>query len=575
MKEKINEFKEKISEIEKQISLLSVQKENLIKELSSLSQESNIQPFNASSDSVGQPVALQFSIAEKIKLFHDFFHGRNDVYARLWKSKKTGKVGYSPVCRNEWIRGICKKPQLKCSECPNRELVSIDGNVIYNHLVGKQVIGIYPMLQNETCYFLAIDFDKTSWRDDAFAFKETCLREGIPVSVERSRSGNGAHVWIFFKDEVPAVLARKLGTFLISKTMNRRYQLDMQSYDRLFPNQDTLPQGGFGNLIALPFQKEATRQENSIFIDDNCTPYFDQWGFLSSLEKMSLLDVEKLTKEAAHRGQIIGARMSPTEEKDPPWMLLPSGRKRYKPNISNLPKSIDVVVANRIYIKTDKVPSILLNQLKQLAAFQNPEFYKRQNMRFSTFATPRIICCAEILDGYLALPRGCFEDVNCLLNEHGVQLNIRNESILGEKVNFKFHGSLVKAQKKSLQKILKKNVGIFVAPPGSGKTVVAINVIAMRKTNTLILVHRKPLMEQWRLQLASFLNMDIKEIGRFGSGNNNMMGNVDIAMIQSMERKGVVNDRIAEYGFIVVDECHHIGAVSFERVLAQAKAKYV
>jgi len=575
VKEKISEFKEKISEIEKQISSLSVQKENLIKELSSLSQERNIQPLNPSSDSVGQPVTLQFSTAEKVKLFRAFFHGRNDVYARLWKSKKTGKLGYSPVCKNEWIRGICKKPQLKCSECPNRELVSVDDNVIYNHLAGEYIVGIYPMLQNENCYFLAIDFDKKSWQDDAFAFKETCLQEGIPASIERSRSGNGAHVWIFFKDEVPAFLARRLGTFLISKTMNRRFQLDMQSYDRLFPNQDTLPQGGFGNLIALPLQKEATKQGNSIFIDDSCTPHFDQWGFISSLEKMSLSEVEKITKEASHKSQIIGARMSPTEEKDPPWMLLPSGRKRYKPNIPNLPESISIVVANRIYIKTDKVPSILLNQLKQLAAFQNPEFYKRQNMRFSTFATPRIICCAEILDEYLALPRGCLEDVNCLLKEHGVKLNIGDESTSGEKVNFKFHGSLVKAQKKSLRKILKKRVGIFVAPPGSGKTVVAINAIASRKTNTLILVHRKPLMEQWRLQLASFLNIDTKEIGRFGSGKNNMMGNIDIAMIQSMERKGVVDDRIAEYGFIIVDECHHIGAVSFERVLMQAKAKYV
>lgn len=568
MEQKQNEIKEKISNIEKQITLLNVQKETLVRELSSLTQELN-------SKAIKQSINSKLSPVEKIKVFREFFQGREDVFARFWISKKTGKSGYSPVCQNEWARGVCRKPQMKCSECPNRELVPIDESVIYDHLAGKQVVGIYPMLQNENCYFLAVDFDKTSWQEDVFAFKETCMREEISAAIERSRSGNGGHVWIFFREEVPAVLARKLGTLLISKTMNRRYQLDMQSYDRLFPNQDTLPQGGFGNLIALPFQKEAVQNGNSVFVDDNCVPYTDQWQFLASIEKLSLSDVEKITEKASNRGQIIGARMSPVEEKDPPWMLLPSGRKRYKPNISNLPESIDVVVANRIYIDTNGVPSILLNQLKQLAAFQNPEFYKRQNMRFSTFATPRIICCAEILDGYLALPRGCFEDLNCLLNEHGVQVSLQDKTVVGKRIKLKFHGILAKSQKKSLRKILKKDVGIFVAPPGSGKTVVAINAIARRKTNTLILVHRKPLMEQWRLKLASFLNKDIKEIGRLGSGKDKMTGSIDVAMIQSMERKGIVEDRIADYGFIIVDECHHIGALSFERVLMQAKAKYV
>ncbi|MBI3617852.1 MAG: DEAD/DEAH box helicase family protein [Candidatus Omnitrophica bacterium] len=512
---------------------------------------------------------------DKIALFKTCFRGRGDVYAKLWINNRTGMRGYSPVCKHEWDRVLCRKPSIKCSECPNQGFLLTDEIAIKQHLTGAQVMAIYPMLKNEHCYFLAIDFDKEHWMDDIRAMMRTCSEERIPAAVERSRSGSGGHVWIFFSEEIPAVLARRLGTSIITKTMAKRYQIDMKSYDRLFPNQDTMPKGGFGNLIALPFQKEAMVNGNSLFIDAHGVPYSDQWTFLSSVKKMSHRDVETFIEEASRTGQIIAVRQSPVEENDAPWMRLPSGKRRFKADIRELPEALDVVLANRIYIKTGSGPSLLFNQLKHLAAFQNPEFYRKQKMRFSTHATPRVICCAEIVDGYLSLPRGCLDDMKALLDEYNVRINVEDKRGIGKKVDFVFDGTLNEEQEEALEAILESDVGVFVAPPGTGKTVLAIASIVKRKTNALILVHRKPLMDQWRLQTASFLGIDKKDIGQIGGGRNKSNGVIDIAMFQSMDLADGVDDRIAEYGFVIVDECHHVGAVSFEKVLSQVKAKYV
>lgn len=560
------ELLEKLKAIESQVNSLNEQKRKITAKLNNINKSSFCNSPQASSE---------ISTIEKINLFRSLFKGRNDVYPRFWVSRKTGKSGYNPVCKNEWIPRICQKPIIKCSECANRELLPLDDEVIRKHLIGAHISGIYPILQDETCYFLAVDFDKEGWKDNVFAFKDTCIQEGIPVAIERSRSGNGAHAWIFFEENIPAEVARRMGSFLITKTMSKRYQLSMKSYDRLFPNQDTLPRGGFGNLIALPFQKSAAKIGNTLFIDNNCNPYDDQWQFLSTLKKMSLHDVERFSKETDNTKQIINLRISPTDENDSPWMRLPSGKRRYRPIINNLPEKLEVVIANKIYVKIQGVPSILLNQIKRLAAFQNPEFYKRQNMRLSTFLTPRIISCSEILASYLSIPRGCLDDLSCLINEYGIKLNIEDKRTAGKKSKFKFQGTLTNEQKTISRKILKNDIGVAVAPPGIGKTILAIHTIAKRKTNTLILVHRKPLMEQWRLQLASFLGIGLKDIGQIGSGKNKSTGILDVAMIQSMERKGSVDDRIIDYGFIIVDECHHVSAVSFERVLMQTKAKYI
>lgn len=555
---------ESIQKLDVQITSFNQQKQQLLHELKSI-------PIN-------EPLiaALEdFSLNEKVRLFKALFRGRTDVYAKHWISKKTGRCGYSPVCKNEWAPKICQKAIAKCSDCPHREFMPFDESVILRHLNGNFIAGIYPLLDGDSCYFLAVDFDKDGWQDNIAAFKQTGLEHNIPVAIERSRSGNGAHAWIFFKDKFPALTARRLGSFLLTETMAKRYQLDMKSYDRLFPNQDTLPKGGFGNLIALPLQREAAKLGNSLFIDDNFKPFSKQWEFLASIRKVPVEQGQRLANNAAAEGKVIGVRMSPIEETDPPWLRLPSGKKRYLPVIGSLPNSIELVVANRIYIRTDALPSVLLNQLKRLAAFQNPEFYRRQSLRLSTSLTPRVISCSEIMDGYLSLPRGCLDDICCLLSEYGIKTNIRDERVIGTTKRFRFHGKLIKEQRLLVKKILSGEIGVLSAPPGTGKTVLAIYAIAKRKTSTLILVHRKPLMEQWRKQLSVFLGLSLEKIGQVGGGKDKANGQIDIAMIQSLEDKGSVDDRAANYGFVIVDECHHVGAVSFERVMMAVKAKFV
>ena len=553
-----------IQKLDSEISSLSQQKQQLLRELKSI-------PISERSATISEEITFE----EKVRLFKELFRGRTDVYAKRWISRKTGKSGYSPVCKNEWVPKICQRATIRCSECPNREFLPFDESAVSKHLNGSITAGIYPLLDGDACYFLAADFDKEGWQDNIIAFKQTCSGNNVPVAMERSRSGNGAHAWIFFEDKLPAFTARRLGSFLLTETMSKRYQLDMKSYDRLFPNQDTLPKGGFGNLIALPLQKEAAKFGNSLFIDDDFNPYADQWGLLASIRKMPVNEASRLAENAATEGKIIGVRISPTEETDLPWLRLPSGKKRYLPVIGDLPESVELTVANRVYIKTDILSSVLLNQLKRLAAFQNPEFYRRQSLRLSTSLTPRVICCSEIMDGYLSLPRGCLDDIICVLNEYGIKAEIKDKRVLGVTKRFRFHGELTKEQKPAAKSILFSEIGVLSAPPGTGKTILAIYAIAKRKTNTLILVHRKPLMEQWRKQLSDFLGLDAEKIGQIGGGKDKATGVLDVAMIQSLENKGSVDDRLADYGFVIVDECHHVSAVSFERVMTEAKAKFV
>src|SRR5437867_10387536 len=269
-------------------------------------------------------------------------------------------------------------------------------------------MGVYPLLSDETCWFLAVDFDKAAWKEDVASFAETCRSVGVPVAVERLRSGNGAHAWFFFAAPLPASIARKMGCYLITETMARRHQLSLGSYDRLFPNQDTMPRGGFGNLIALPLQHDARKLGNTVFLDVDLEPFSDQWAYLASLARMETATVEGIAEEAARRGQIIGVRLADTGEDGDtaPWERLPSRKPRRVPVVGLLPKEVGAVLAQRLFVEKAGLPSALLNQIKRLAAFQNPEFYKRQTMRLSTAVTPRVISCAEDLAGYVGLPRG-------------------------------------------------------------------------------------------------------------------------------------------------------------------------
>jgi superfamily II DNA or RNA helicase len=527
------------------------------------------------------PVAAVFPApttpAVKVRLFRALFRGRDDVFPTRFLNRKTGKAGYAPACANKFVRGVCDLPRIKCSECPNQAFTSVDDRVVLDHLRGRHVMGIYPLLEDETCWFLAIDFDKSSWQEDVGAFVETCRAIDVPVAVERSRSGNGAHVWFFFEAPVTASLARKMGCYLLTETMSRRHQLSMGSYDRLFPNQDTMPRGGFGNLIALPLQHEPRQQGNTVFVDTSFQPYDDQWSYLASLSRISPSFVEGLATEATQRGLVIGVRLADLadHEESTPWRRRPSGHSRQVPIPGPLPREVRAVLAQRLFVEKAGLSPPHLNKIKRLAAFQNPEFYKKQSLRLSTAMTPRVIACAEELAQHLVLPRGCLGDLEELFQVHGVELQIEDQRQEGEALQVEFKGELTTVQQAAAEALLQHDIGSFIAPPGVGKTVLGTYLVAKRARSTLVLVHRQPLLDQWVAQLSMFLGLDEKEIGQIGGGKRKPNGRLDVAMIQSLVRQDRVEDLIEMYGHVIVDECHHVPAVSFERVLSEVKARYV
>ncbi len=568
---------QKIAKVEKQLASLKAQQAQAEATLNSLKEQltKTTDKTVLRSSSV---TATALTPEEKVSLFLRFFRGRDDVYPKLWQNQKSGKKGYSPACANEWVRGVCEKPRVKCGECPNQAFLPVSADVILSHLQGRHVIGVYPMLSDETCWFLAADFDKECWREDVLAFAETCRRIGVPYAIERSRSGNGAHVWFFFSNPVAAATARKMGSYLITETMARRHQLSMASYDRLFPNQDTLPNGGFGNLIALPLQYHPRQEGNTVFLDDSLEPLPDQWAFLTSLAPIPAEKVESIAIEATTRGQVTGVQIADTCEDDPdasPWLRSPSRRSKRIPINEPIPHEVQGVLSQRLFIEKAGLPSALINQLKRLAAFQNPEFYKKQNLRLSTALTPRVISCAEDHDKYIGLPRGCLDDVRSLLREHKSLLELEDLRCAGEPVEATFLGELTDAQLQAVTAIDERDNGMVVAPPGFGKTVLGTYLIAERKCSTLVLVHRQPLLEQWRSQIGIFLGRDAKSIGQIGAGKRKLTGQIDVAMIQSLSRKDTVDDIVTEYGQVIIDECHHLPAVSFERILSEVKARYV
>jgi hypothetical protein len=351
----------------------------------------------------------------------------------------------------------------------------------------------------------------------------------------------------------------------------------MASYDRLFPNQDTLPRGGFGNLIALPLQHEARERGNTLFVDDRLVPHADQWAYLASLSRIAPTTVDAIAQEAVARGQVIGLRIAPTgdEENEAPWEAAPSRRPRPLRIEDPLPSEVRAVLAQRIFVEKARLPSAFLNQIKRLAAFQNPEFYKRQKMRLSTAQTPRVVACAEEHSRHVALPRGCVGDLRDLLAEHGVGLRLDDQRFLGESLKARFHGNLTDVQEQAAKVLLADDLGVFVAPPGVGKTVVGTYLAAIRGRSTLVLVHRKPLLDQWVAQLSLFLGLPPKAIGQIGGGKRTPTGHLDVAMLQSLVRDGTVDDIVAAYGHVIVDECHHVPAASFERVMGEVKARYL
>jgi len=518
------------------------------------------------------PEPSRLSTEEKVALFRRLFRGRTDVYPVRWEGKTSGKSGYAPACANEWRAGVCEKPRIRCADCSNRLLIPLSDAVIYKHLAGDHTIGVYPLLEDDSCYFLAIDFDEAEWRDDAQAFMQSCVELGVPAALEISRSGKGAHAWVFFVSRVPARDARRLGTAIISHTCSRTRQLRLESYDRLFPNQDTMPKGGFGNLIALPLQKAPREMGFSVFVDAYLSPYPDQWAFLASIRPMAAHDIEPTVLRATGGVHPLDVTFIDDEDLATPW------KRESTPNrklAGPVPKSLRVTLANLIYFEKAQLPQALANRLIRLAAFRNPEFYKAQAMRMSVWDKPRVIGCAENYPQHIALPRGCLDAALSLLRDNGIACDLNDERFSGTPLAVAFVGTLRIDQETAISALLQHDAGVLCAPTAFGKTVTAAAMIARRGVNTLVLVHRTELLKQWQERLQAFLGVGKGVVGTIGGGKSRPTGKIDIAVMQSLSRQGEVNPLVEDYGQVIVDECHHVGAVSFDAILKRVKARYV
>ena len=663
---------------------------------------------------------------QKIALFRKLFRGRADVYPVRWENN-AGRSGYSLACHNEWKPGVCGKPTTKCSDCHNQSWKSVTDQVIYDHLAGKHAIGVYPLIslsdddtgtelnvsdaqvrptdqstattrtkptkefvrsatdisanrnkpdKLDHCHFLAVDFDEGDWQADAKAFRASCDQFHIPCSIEISRSGNGAHAWIFFSEPVPAKQARNLGSALISHACANYKATDHQpaltSYDRMFPNQDSVtktPQSsatvnidsnksaGFGNLIALPLQKHPRTQGHSVFVDHDFVPYPDQWAYLASITPMSapatdpnintLRDhIDSLMFQAVGNRDALDVGHFSLDAFDPnsPWQKQPlqptlltsstpiamSATNAMNPNakVGDAHATITLTLSNLIYIPKADLSPFLTNRLIRIAAFQNPEYYKAQALGFSVWNKPRIICRADNFPHHIGLPRGCLDAVIELFAQHHIRCEIQDErnpgtplnsnmtdsdsdspatpnkftekdsDNFGSKLIGKFIGNLRPDQTRAVTAMLAHDQGVLCAPTAFGKTVTAAALIAERGVNTLIIVHRKELLKQWQERLCTFLDIDPKRIGIVTSNRQTTSKKapttnrksakvtalatspapatvIDIAMVQSLIKQDEANSVVEQYGHVIVDECHHVSAASFEQTLKAIKAKYV
>ena len=531
-------------------------------------------------------------LQQRKNLFRSLFKGREDVFALRWTSSDGSKSGYMPACSNRWT-SLCDRKKYKCANCPNRQFVSLGDAEIEKHLRGVDewgkpfTIGIYAILTDDTCNFLCTDFDDKScehgYQKDVLAFVGVCKDWSIPYSIERSRSGNGAHVWILFEQSVLASRARRLGNAILTEAMNRDGRMSFKSYDRFFPNQDHLSEGGFGNLVALPLQGLPRKKGNSVFVDDNFEQFPDQWKYLRTVTKLSADAVETLLR--LHVNEPDFGELSKTSEAKP-WET-PVAMNVTK---EDLPTEITVVKSNMLYMPTKGLSSKVINHLKRIASFKNPEFGAKLGMHLSTYNVPRIISCAEVSDEWLALPRGCEEALIEFFEENSVGIKIEDKTNHGHAIDVSFCGTLRPEQEAAVTQLMSYDNGVLSGTTAFGKTVAAIGLMAKRKVNTLILVHNKALAKQWRNKLCEFMTINYtlpdapkkrgrkKEqplIGLLSSDENTLNGNIDIALLQSCMSDNDVKTFVRNYGMVIVDECHHVSASNFEQALKYANAQYV
>ena len=557
----------------------------------------------------GSRILPQKITSNHARRFYSYFWGRTDVYSKRSKNKTTGRAAYYPQCDNFWKMGICPKAsgkKIKCKDCNNRRWTRLESAQIENHLRGlkedaSDVIGIYPLLPDGTCRLLVFDFDNhdsgaedqdysntdNSWIEEVDALREIGKENSIPMLVERSRSGMGAHVWIFFDAPISAALARKFGFSLLNKGAESVNMKSFRFYDRMLPAQDYIEDGGLGNLIALPLQGRALKQGNSAFIDEYWNAYPNQWAALQSVDKLSATKIEELLRQwniptTETSADVITATGN---EDAKPW------ERSKRLHAEDVDGEVSLTISKLLYIKTDNLKPRIQNQIRRMAAFSNPLFFRNRAMGLSNYANPRYIYLGEDDGSYICIPRGLLEELTEKLKAAEIPYIISDKRCIGTSIKAEFTGELRDSQKKAVSALLQYDNGILSAATAFGKTVVCSNLIARRKVNTLILLESSSLIEQWEKSLSEFLTIDeelpeyktktgrVKKrkslIGIIQGAKDTSTGIVDIAMVGSLYKKGEFHPRLSDYGMILVDECHHSASETVSRILREVSAKYV
>ena len=542
------------------------------------------------------------------KVFFSMFWGRTDVYSKRTIKKSTGEVNYYTQCYNFWKNG-CPRisgSKIKCQDCQRQAYKELKKEQIIAHLKGTaedgtDVIGIFPLLTDDTCRFVVFDFDNHEkgaekndfaniddlWRDEVDSLRKICDINGIDALVERSRSGRGAHLWIFFQKPIEAGLVRKFGNALLNKGAESVNLRSFRFYDRMLPMQDHLPAGGVGNLIALPLQGQALKAGNSAFIDEHWNAYPDQWEVLLSKKKLSKEFIENKIKEWSGGSLDIAADCRDIFENDSekPWDKTKHFQKE------DVDEIMMITLSDGVYVNTVNLQPRIQNQIRRMAAFSNPVFYKNQVMGLSNFDNYKYIYLGSDEGGFIKVPRGILENITKECQKAGIAYEIDDKRSEGHPIHVEFTGELKESQIPAVEKLMQNDNGILNAATAFGKTVVCCNVIAKRQVNTLILLQSSALMEQWQEALTKFLHIDEElpeyetptgrkkrrksVIGKLQGAHDSTTGIIDIAMAGSVCRNGEYHRRLKEYGLILVDECHHAASDTIVDILQEANAKYV